>query len=562
MSTPEAVSAMPSETPDGRARASALEQVGRPTTEPGLDAFVTYASAGRLLVLGPLDAAARAAQQVEGDLEVRVLATDDAGDRLGRPDVEGLGSRLLRGRIETVEGHLGAFRVTVRDGEAAVPLASRYGLGEDEAFDLVLDLGHPPALRREKLPPGYFAPADDAGLAAALEALPELVGEFDKPRYFTYDPGICVHGSRGQTGCTRCLDQCATEAIRSVGEKIEVDPFLCQGCGSCATVCPTGAIGYTAPSGETLVDHLRLLLRRYREADGRRPVILFHDGEDGASALAGWRGSMPESVLPVEVEDTGSVGPDAWLAALAYGAGRVLLAMPPATPPSERATTAGQIDMAREILVGLGFPADRLAMVDIGGDETPLAEPAEPLVTEPATFAAFGGKRARLRHAIAHLHGQSEVRPEVHPLPAGAPLGGIEVDGEACTLCMACVSVCPTQAVVGGGDTPRLEFREDRCVQCGICERTCPEDAIRLVPRVDFAAQAGAEQRMLYEAPMHHCPECGRAFASRKVIERMEERLANHWMFTDDAARRRLQLCEDCRVKAVLRDEGTIDPYR
>ena len=42
----------------------------------------------------------------------------------------------------------------------------------------------------------------------------------------------------------------------------------------------------------------------------------------------------------------------------------------------------------------------------------------------------------------------------------------------------------------------------------------------------------------------------------------MQRRLGEHWMFGDAEARRRLELCEDCRVEAVLRDEGSIDPYR
>ncbi|MDZ7786693.1 MAG: 4Fe-4S binding protein [Halofilum sp. (in: g-proteobacteria)] len=214
------------------------------------------------------------------------------------------------------------------------------------------------------------------------------------------------------------------------------------------------------------------------------------------------------------------------------------------------------------MLTGLGWPADRLAVLDIGGDETPLAEAPGPLVAEPATFAGLGGKRARLRQAITHLYRQAGGDAPAHALTPGAPLGAIEVDGDACTLCMACVSVCPTQAVVGGGESPQLRFHEERCTQCGLCERTCPEDAITLAPQVDYAAQAEPGERVLHEEPMHHCPGCGKAFATRKLIERMEQRLAGHWMFADDTARRRLQLCEDCRVEAVMRDEGSLHPYK
>lgn len=562
MSAPDLSTELPATTTDGQARARVLAR--RNPADNGPNSFVTYASNGRLLVIGSLEAAVGAARRLRDALEVRVLATDGAGPRPGRPDVEDFGGRLLRARVTAVDGYLGAFRVSVADGGTSADVGLHFGFGPEECFDLILDLGDPPALQRQKLPPGYFRAGDEAALGRALSDLPDLVGEFDKPRYFEYEPDICAHGSRGQTGCTRCLDVCATEAIRSRGERIEVDPFLCQGCGSCATACPTGAITYTAPSGETLVDELRRLLRQYREAGGRNPVVLFHDGEAGAAALADWAASMPESILPLEVEDTGGIGPDAWLAALAFGAGRVLLAMAAETPPSERAATVAEIEVVSEILRGLGMDADRVAVLDIGGDERLLGEAPEPLVTEYATFAGMGGKRERMRRAIEHLHRQAGEAAGVRPLPAGALFGAIEVDVDACTLCMACVSVCPTQAVRGGGEVPRLDFREDHCVQCGICEHACPEDAIRLVPRIDYAAHVGEpEARVLNETEMHYCPGCGKPFAAKKVIERMAQRLSGHWMFDDQAARERLWLCEDCRVKAMMQDQGgMMNPHR
>jgi len=550
---------LPSATANGQARQAALADLPAPLEGNGT---VEYASHGRLLVIGAEKPALDAAERLSGQLEVYVLLTDDAGPGIGHPDTGRLGSRVRRARRLGVAGHLGAFRVIVSDGGAERDLAAHLGLGVDACFDLVLDLDDPPAIVCEKRPPGYCAGAVAGELAHALVELPELVGEFEKPRYFQYDAEICVHGNRGQRGCTRCLDACATEAIRSVGETIEVDPYLCQGCGSCATVCPTGAIAYAWPPAERLLDAVRGLLRRYAEAGGQHPTVLFHDAGAGADALEEWAGDLPESVLPVPVEDVGGVGPDTWLATLAYGAGRVLLVVPADVPPSERAATLCQVRDVNAILLGLGHSAERVATLDPDGDVRALAEVPDALVAEAATFAGLGGKRAVMHQAIEHLHAQAGAPEAVAPLDEGAPFGAISVDPDACTLCMACVSVCPPQAVLGGQDQPRLLFREDRCVQCGLCEATCPEDAIRLVPQMDFAAHAVPVERLLHAEEMHHCPDCGKAFATRKIIARMEERLAGHWMFRDEQARRRLYLCEDCRIRAVLSDEGSVDPYR
>lgn len=555
---PDPRAALPAATDDGAARTAALEAGAPPTG----DATVAYLSRGRLLLLGPEATVLDAVAQVPDTLDLHVLLTDDAGATPSHPDVGGLGARVLRAGPLSVEGHLGAFRVLVADRDQGTDLATAFGLEPETGFDQVLDLHDPPLIRRQLNPPGYFSPRGPEGVAAALEAAGELVGEFEKPRYFTYDADICVHGARGRPGCSACLDACATEAIHSLGERIEVDPYLCQGCGSCSTVCPTGAIRYAWPAPASLAEYLRDLLRRFRTAGGSRPVVLFHDGETGAAAVERWAPDMPESVLPVELEDTGSVGIDVWLCALAHGASRVLLALPGALPPSERAATESQVEVAGEMLRALGFPSDRIAVVDPEARLDVLADIPAPLIEEPANFAPVGRKREITHKALLHLHAAAGAPAAVAALPAGATWGEVQVDRDACTLCMACVSVCPTQALIGGGETPALSFREDRCVQCRLCERSCPEDAITLSPRIDFGALAEPEERLRNEEEPHYCPGCGKPFATAKLIERTEQRLSGHWMFSDEKARLRLRLCEDCRIEAVMRDEGSIAPYK
>jgi ferredoxin len=48
-----------------------------------------------------------------------------------------------------------------------------------------------------------------------------------------------------------------------------------------------------------------------------------------------------------------------------------------------------------------------------------------------------------------------------------------------CTLCLSCVSACPTGALLDDPDRPALKFVEDACVQCGLCKATCPRRSSR-----------------------------------------------------------------------------------
>jgi ferredoxin len=117
---------------------------------------------------------------------------------------------------------------------------------------------------------------------------------------------------------------------------------------------------------------------------------------------------------------------------------------------------------------------------------------------------------------------------------------------------MACVTVCPAKALQPGQDVPQLRFRESNCVQCGLCEQSCPERAISLRPRLLRSAEARNAVRLLNEDAPFHCLSCGNAFATRAVIGRMQQRLADHSMFGTPAARRRLQLCGECRVADMM----------
>ncbi|MFO7764184.1 MAG: 4Fe-4S binding protein [Wenzhouxiangellaceae bacterium] len=548
----------PASTRAGQARAVALEAL-EPMPQP--QEWVEYKSSGRLLIIGPADDALPLARVLDEHLSCVLLATRPPGE----PPETAPPVRYLDGRPRNLAGYLGAFTLDVEvDRGRVLEAGAAFGI-ESGTFDLVLDLDGSGGLRMDEPPPGYYLAIDPAGRERALEELPEMVGDFQKSRYFAYDPDICAHGASGMTGCSNCLLACATEAIVSIGDKVEVNPYLCQGCGSCATVCPTGAMQYQAPPVVEVIDGARRMLKTFRDhaGDDPAPEILLYSADSAQPELSAHADDLPEHVLPLAVEDVGSVGMDALLSLLAFGAVRVLLLPGPSPAPSKVQASQSMIQVLDRMLEALGDRqhAERVVWLD-GAGEAAAHDPIAPMVSEPAAFSGLGNKREVIRRALKVLHEQAAAPLETAALPAQATFGAIEVDPAACTLCMGCVSVCPASAVQGGGDRPRLEFREDHCVQCGLCEQACPEDAITLQPRINFQAHLEPHSSLLNEAPMHHCPDCGKAFATEQMIERMLGRLADHWMYQDENARKRLLLCEDCRIKKMWDEEGAIDVHR
>ena len=330
---------------------------------------VTYKSSGRLLVIGALDQAERAAAMLSDVLDVTLFAQGGAGAQERRWPV-------LAGTIDQLSGWLGAFELRYSQGNpidldlctrcnACVTACPEGAIGLDyqvnaesctghracvavcqvagaidfsrpvqtlqEKFDLVLDLRPGPAFARHAPPQGYFH-WDGRDLQTLLK-LRELVGEFEKPKFFVYKQKLCAHSRNETVGCNACIEICSAEAISSEKsrQQIHVNPNLCVGCGACTTVCPTGALTFAYPRASEQGLKFRTLLSTYAAAGGKDAVLLLHSQEKGAAlveqlgraAQLKQAAGVPANVIPVALWHTASTGVDLWLSAIAFGANQV-----------------------------------------------------------------------------------------------------------------------------------------------------------------------------------------------------------------------------------------------
>lgn len=443
---------------------------------------MTLTSSGICLVYGPADAALAAAAKLKGRLDVTLLLTD-AADALPPSVVD---APIAKGKVRQASGHLGAFKIVV-DGFAPVLPSSRDKLefamprdGAKSTCDLILDLsGRPPLFAPQSRRDGYVsvAPGDPAAIAEALLKLTDMVGDFEKPVYVSYDAAICAHARSAKVGCRNCLDHCPVGAITPDGDHVAINAAICGGCGNCASVCPTGAASYAYPNRQDILARATTILDTYARAGGKHPVLLIHDERHGCQtidAIARFGSGLPANVIPLALNSVLQIGHDTLAGLLALGAEQVVL-LPPPERPEELAAIEQQVELADAILDALGYQGPRLLVMsehDPFVVEAGLRELRQLAPLEAHRYSLAGTKRDLARMAMAKLHAAAPSPRDVIALPAGAPYGRIAIDAQGCTLCLSCVAACPTGALGDNPERPEVSFTEAACVQCGVCRAT------------------------------------------------------------------------------------------
>ena len=513
---------------------------------------VDVISEGLCLIVGPQDVALAAADSLRDHLSVTVLLPP------GSTPPDSRGYDVVTGKLRSARGALGQFSLRIDALQQVVPGGrGAFAMtpprdGADTECDLILDLsGAQPLFSAHEKREGYLRadPGHAPSVAAAVLAASHMVGTFEKPLYVRLDAQLCAHSRAEQTGCTRCLDLCPTGAITPAGEHVTVDPMVCAGCGACSAVCPSGAISYDAPPVDLTFRRVQTLAKAYLDAGGLAPRLLVHDahGAEMVRLSARHGRGLPADVVPLEISAIGAFGHAEAVAAL--GAGFASVTLLPG-PGADRHALAGQVALAQAIggaaSVTLLDTPDPDVMSDALFAETapaPCSAPVRPM----------GTRRQITRQAARALHPDSETVP----LPDGAPYGAVVVNTDACTLCLSCVSLCPSGALGDNPDKPQLRFQEDACLQCGVCASICPEDAISYEPRLNLAPSA-LRQEVLNEEEPFACVECGSLFGSRSAIDRITEKLREHAMFAGDKLRM-IQMCDNCRVNAQF--HSTDNPF-
>ncbi|ABO08805.1 4Fe-4S binding protein [Pyrobaculum calidifontis] len=280
--------------------------------------------------------------------------------------------------------------------------------------------------------------------------------------------------------CGICAKACPFSAVKYAERKyVEVDYGLCADCGLCNAVCPVEAIQMPSLPDGYLADLVKT-------SPGSLKFICDYafELEDEEGVRVKCIAAIPRQYL--------------YLAAARHGEASAHCALGESCPLWPAAERWGR-GLARE------------------GKDFVVKSEVKPL--EP-------GGRWQSRMLAAAV---------------GMPVGNVEVL-QGCTLCGACVNVCPTDAL----SLREFELRivPALCIGCGLCAEKCPEGVMRVS---ESPSPAPYERKTLFRDAPARCSSCGKSLpyteaAARKIAERLKSAGLPH---------DHVYLCEECRLKRL-----------
>ena len=416
----------------------------------------TSSRQGACLILGPGEAALAAAERLADTLAVTVLLTGRG--RCCRPTVGFDVDPRAGWRAAT--GTLGALRLSLRRATASFcPAAAVRWRFADPRDGAGLGLRHHPrphrrtrrcSRRREKRD-GYLR-ADPGSRRAPwptpLHEAAQMVGTFEKPLYIRLDEN------------------------RSAPIPAPSRPAA----PAASTICPTGAISPGRRPCRHRPDDLRAAAApaprsapRARSPTTRRPPLgvraaraagrdlpqapaaprrgcwsTTRHGAEMIRLAARFGRGLPADVIPLEVDGAGQLSamPRCWP--------RWPPASPPSTccwrrAPSETPGARGERALAEAMAPGAA------TVCACSTSPTPTRCPTRSTARRPAARPDARSCRSAPAARSPGLPPR-RCRRRHHPAAAaaaGAPYGAVLVDTGACTLCLSCVSLCPSGALGG-----------------------------------------------------------------------------------------------------------------
>ena len=327
----------------------------------------------------------------------------------------------------------------------------------------------------------------------------------------------CVLVRNRNADCLRCASVCVSGCISTQENELIVDPFLCIGCGTCATICPTAALEPKSPTDKEL-----LLFCDKAAANNDGTVVIMCD------KMAEKAGSLVDFSKAVVVPCIGRVEESLLVTLASHDVSSVLLIDKLCVgcehehghaAEEQVITTAKQLldtwhnsmdlHFAQKLPHSLRKNQDEFFDAEKRAFFSDVKEQTKNTAKEVAVFGvneALDANEEKKGPVYIHVNEQG-VLPHFVPdrrtqlinslSKLGQPddimfdtrlWGNVIIDTQKCKSCYMCAVFCPTGALVKlieeDGKAKNIGHIPSKCVKCRTCENICTAHAISISQEV------------------------------------------------------------------------------
>lgn len=362
----------------------------------------------------------------------------------------------------------------------------------------------------------------------------------------------------GRSESRMCVDSCPFRALNIVQGRIALSERDCQKCGLCSISCPLGAMEMPSYSDSQALRLIDALADPNIKFDNRALVFTCDIGREKINQAIekGWK--SPGHSMFVRIPCIGSISPAQLIRSLELGFDAVLCVCPDSKCPKGPAIKAWQemfifltklaeslkIDHRLEKIIfdGKNFHSaissvyesivSRYGHSDLNHDPTAVK------LNPRSDFAEISNNIAKAK-AIEN----------VRITNAQLPYFQLAVDNRKCSMCGACVTHCPEDALrLQEEENIYLQFSYHNCIGCGSCLINCPEKALSIQAVLDLSEF----RENLFETKVidrvAKCKRCGTIIGKESFIERISDILRKKGLSRQADA---VYLCNSCKVSMV-----------
>ena len=340
----------------------------------------------------------------------------------------------------------------------------------------------------------------------------------------------CAKVRNRHVECLRCAEACTSGAIAVADGHLEVEVAKCVGCGTCATVCPTGALEARNPVDAELAGKCA------RSAVAGGVVFMCSQAAEALSGIVE-EGRIAKVVCAGRIDET-------LLASLAArGMKRIdiVCGTCEACEQKHGLATAELVAETTRTLFGAWGVETTLQVLDAPPESalafghtlkearaaldrhfaTPRAcppvnsnEDLERMAADNARGTTFAKEMHVMADGtLAHFVPERRERLLEHLSTLGEPRdatldvrlwGKVSIDMSKCESCLMCATFCPTGALQKFTDDDGrfgVVHRPEMCVKCRSCENICHADAITVSDEVGARELADGASERHYMAP-------------------------------------------------------------